>query len=176
MHRIDGPTAAPGGMFTEGSPTGGLPATIVSDDWLNDVQENLMAVLAAASITPTKGRAADLLDAMQALFLGGSGLGGTSTSDYVSFKYKDKVSGVSRTFYLMWGTGVTNGSGIANVSFPLTFPNACLFAVPYSGTNLSAAYAQTGLSTSGANFPMFNSATGAPVSAGSQMYYLAGGY
>jgi len=73
MHRIDGPTAAPGGFFTEGDPTGGVAATIVSDDWMNDVQENIIAVLTAAQMAPTKGRAADLLDSMRALFPGISG-------------------------------------------------------------------------------------------------------
>lgn len=54
MHRIDGPTAAPGGLWTEGDPVGGVPATIVSDYWMNDTQENLIALLTAASITPIK--------------------------------------------------------------------------------------------------------------------------
>lgn len=70
MHRIDGPTAAPGGLWTEGDPIGGVPATIVSDDWMNDVQENIMAVLSAAGVSPTKGRAADLIDSIRALTTG----------------------------------------------------------------------------------------------------------
>lgn len=64
MHRIDGPTAAPGGFFTEGDPVGGVPATIVSDDWMNDVQENIIAVLTAAGITPVKGTYSQLLAAL----------------------------------------------------------------------------------------------------------------
>lgn len=70
MHRIDGPTAAPGGLWTEGDPIGGVPATIVSDDYMNDLQENVMAVLTAAGVSPTKGRAADLLDSIKALTTG----------------------------------------------------------------------------------------------------------
>jgi hypothetical protein len=38
---------------------------MVTDDWANDVQENIIAVLVAAGITPTKGRAADLLDSIR---------------------------------------------------------------------------------------------------------------
>lgn len=64
MHRIDVPSATVDHLFTEGSPTAGVPATQVSASWMNDVQENIMAVLSAAGVTPTKGRAADLLDAI----------------------------------------------------------------------------------------------------------------
>jgi len=70
MHRIDGPGATVDNKFTDGDPVGGVPATVVTDDWLNDVQENIMAVLAAAGITPTKGRAADLLDSISGRFIG----------------------------------------------------------------------------------------------------------
>jgi hypothetical protein len=70
MHRIDGPGATVDNKFTDGDPVGGIQATLVTDDWLNDVQENIMAVLAAAGVSPTKGRAADLLDAIR-----GSGAG-----------------------------------------------------------------------------------------------------
>lgn len=65
MHRIDGPGATVDNKFTEGDPVGGVQATVVTDVWLNDVQENIMAVLAAAGVTPTKGRAADLNDAIK---------------------------------------------------------------------------------------------------------------
>lgn len=65
MHRIDGPGATVDNKFTDGDPVGGVQATMVTDDWLNDVQENIMAVLTAAGVTPTKGRAADLLDSIK---------------------------------------------------------------------------------------------------------------
>lgn len=65
MHRIDGPGATVDNKFTDGDPVGGVPATMVTDDWLNDVQESLMAVLSAAGVPPTKGRAADLLDSVR---------------------------------------------------------------------------------------------------------------
>ncbi|WP_052742277.1 hypothetical protein [Pseudomonas frederiksbergensis] len=70
MHRIDGPGATVDNLFTEGDPVGGVPATVVTDDWLNDVQENIMAVIAAGGITPTKGRAADLLDSLKGRLIG----------------------------------------------------------------------------------------------------------
>lgn len=176
MHRIDGPGHTPSFMFTEGDPVSGVEATTMTDDWANDVQENIMAVLAAAGVTAVKGRAADLVDAIQSLISTGGSLGGTSLSDYTSFKFKDKTSGVTRTFFLMWGTGTTNALGKAIVTFPLTFPNALLFSIPVSGQNLAAAYAYTSASVNGATFPLFNSSTGATSPAGAQMYYVAGGY
>ena len=50
MHRIDGPAAAPGGSFTEGDPNVGTAATVMTDDWANAVQEEIVAVIAAAGI------------------------------------------------------------------------------------------------------------------------------
>jgi len=54
MHMIDGPGAAPGGFFTEGNPDSGVPATDVTDDWMNAVQAELINVLSAAGIAPNK--------------------------------------------------------------------------------------------------------------------------
>ncbi|UVL43672.1 hypothetical protein LOY55_10550 [Pseudomonas sp. B21-040] len=65
MHRIDGPGATVDNKFTDGDPVGGIQPTVVTDEWMNDVQENIMAVLVAAGVSPTKGRAADLLDSLK---------------------------------------------------------------------------------------------------------------
>lgn len=64
MFRIDDATAATSlpvpeaaateGFFTEGSPTAGTPATRVKGSWLNMIQEELCAVLAAAGIARSK--------------------------------------------------------------------------------------------------------------------------
>lgn len=54
MHKIDGAGAAPGGQFTEGSPTAGVPATVVTDDWLNAVQGELVALVEGAGIALSK--------------------------------------------------------------------------------------------------------------------------
>ncbi|WP_236189303.1 hypothetical protein [Pseudomonas pharyngis] len=70
MHRIDGPGATVDKKFTDGDPVGGVPATVVTDEWLNDVQENIMAVLSAGGVAPTKGRAADLLDSIRKIGVG----------------------------------------------------------------------------------------------------------
>lgn len=65
MHRIDGPGATVDNKFTDGDPVGGIQATLVTDDWLNDVQENIMAVLDAASVAPVKGQIDQLLLAIR---------------------------------------------------------------------------------------------------------------
>ena len=64
MYRIDNSTASTvlptpkpvgaGGFFTAGT-IGGQAATIVEADWLNQVQEELMAILAADGMAPAKG-------------------------------------------------------------------------------------------------------------------------
>lgn len=66
MYRIDNSTAAavmpvvgavgpkPNSFFTVGSAVGGVPATVVDADWLNNVQEELMSVLTAANIAGDK--------------------------------------------------------------------------------------------------------------------------
>jgi hypothetical protein len=63
MFRIDNSTASTTlppqkpvgvpGFFTAGT-VGGVPATIVEADWMNTVQEELMAILGAAGVTPSK--------------------------------------------------------------------------------------------------------------------------
>lgn len=55
MYRIDGPGATVDNKFTEGDPVAGIQATVVTDDFLNDVQEELMSVLTAAGVAPVKG-------------------------------------------------------------------------------------------------------------------------
>lgn len=67
MHRIDSPNALPGGFFTEGDPMVPVPATEVSDDWLNAVQEEIAAVIGAAGITLDKKSNSQLLAAIKEL-------------------------------------------------------------------------------------------------------------
>lgn len=50
MHKIDHPTATPGGLFTIGDPVGATPETVVTDDWLNAVQTELVSVIEGAGL------------------------------------------------------------------------------------------------------------------------------
>lgn len=67
MHRIDGPGATVDNRFTDGDVVGGVQATQVTDEWLNDMQEELISALAAAGITPVKGTQDQLLKAIRSL-------------------------------------------------------------------------------------------------------------
>lgn len=67
MHKIDHPTATPGGLFTIGDPVGGLPATVVTADWLNAVQGEIVSVIEGAGIELDKADNAQLLAAIQSL-------------------------------------------------------------------------------------------------------------
>ncbi len=67
MHRIDGPGATVDNKFTEGDPVGGIQATVVTDDFLNDVQEELVSILTAAGVTPVKGTQDQVLQSLYKL-------------------------------------------------------------------------------------------------------------
>lgn len=67
MHRIDGPGATVDGKFTEGNPAAGVPATVVTAAWMNDVQEELLSVLSAGGIAPVKGTQDQLLRAIRTM-------------------------------------------------------------------------------------------------------------
>ena len=45
MHRIDGDGATVTGQWTEGNPSTGEPATEITDDWMNAIQNELEAVI-----------------------------------------------------------------------------------------------------------------------------------
>lgn len=71
MHRIDGPGAAAGNLFTEGNPSLSIPATVVTDDWANDVQEEIVNVILDQGISLVKGTQTQLLDAIKSLIAAG---------------------------------------------------------------------------------------------------------
>lgn len=55
MHRIDSNGATADKKFTEGNPQTQTPATVVSADWLNDVQENLCKAIEQLGFALSKG-------------------------------------------------------------------------------------------------------------------------
>jgi len=79
MHRIDGPGATITELFTEGNPSLGIPATTITDDWMNDVQENL-AVFIEAHEALSKNDSDQLTRAINSAI----GLGGTQLSQSVN--------------------------------------------------------------------------------------------
>lgn len=71
MYRIDAPGATEDNRFTDGNPATGTPATVVEAAWLNAVQEEIIAVLVEAGITPSKLSTTQLRDAIIAIATGG---------------------------------------------------------------------------------------------------------
>lgn len=67
MHRIDSPGATPDNRFTEGDPVAAVPATEVTADWLNAVQEEVAAVIEGAAIELDKEDNGQLLQAIRDL-------------------------------------------------------------------------------------------------------------
>lgn len=67
MHRIDGPGATIDNLFTEGNPALAIPATTVTDDIMNDIQEEICEVIEDQGITLVKGTRTQLLTAIKSL-------------------------------------------------------------------------------------------------------------
>jgi hypothetical protein len=71
MDRIDHPTAdtsvSDRPLFTEGNPVTGLPATVITSDWLNGVQEEIVHVIATAGLEPSAGDLTQLAQAVRLL-------------------------------------------------------------------------------------------------------------
>lgn len=169
MFRIDTATAAGAlpapaaagapGYFTGGDPVHGVAPTTISPDWLNGIQEELIAILAAAGIAEAKGTNNQVLLALQALFVSSAGLGQSLTSN----GYAKLPGGL----IIQWGTGSqSGGSGSQAITFPIAFPNACLMGLASN----SAGGAPTAFHGTGTITPTamtIYSATSSGVAAGS---------
>jgi hypothetical protein len=129
MQRIDVATAVPTlpvpaelgtpGYFSEGDPLASLPATVVSGDFLNMVQEELLAPILSAGLAPSKTNRAQLLQAILVLILGANPVIGAAGS----------ISLGGGLLVIKWGTTTIQPvAGPVNsqaATFPVAFPNAC---------------------------------------------------
>lgn len=81
MHRIDGPGHV-GNQFTSGDPSIGQQATMVTADWLNDMQGNMARAIEQAGIVLAKGNFDQLYAAIVAIAAGavGDGSGAVPTT------------------------------------------------------------------------------------------------
>jgi len=52
MYKIDGPGATVDGHFTEGDPVSAVPATVVTADFMNDVQDEILNVIRDSAVLP----------------------------------------------------------------------------------------------------------------------------
>lgn len=163
MHRIDGPGATVDHKFTDGDPVGGVQATIVTDDWLNDVQEELISVLTDGGIAPVKGTQDQLLKAIKAIGRSPATLGTAG-----ELKIPVVVGGVSRTFILKWGQA--SGASTYSITFPSAFPTACLWAGGFSngGGGSAAAFCEVGI-FSASTLPLYTLQSGGVGSSQAQL-------
>lgn len=80
MHRIDGAGATADNKFTEGDAATGVAATVVTGDWLNSVQEEVVGVILEAGITLDKASTSQLREAVEAISAKAGGLAGTASA------------------------------------------------------------------------------------------------
>ncbi|MFM0160682.1 gp53-like domain-containing protein [Paraburkholderia sediminicola] len=156
--------AATPGFFTGGNPASGTPATILDADFMNMVMMELVNVVVAGGLTPSKTTYDQVLGALRALFAGINGnsaetfsvaaaaaasqavnLGQLSAvlspNGYVTFPVI--VAGVKQNCILQWLNGVSASTGIVTQAWPVTFPNNVLSAVPVYVSNGAALAANT---------------------------------
>lgn len=67
MFPINGPGATADNKFTEGDPISGVPATVVTANFMNDIQAELLNILTAAGIAPAQATPTQVLTALQTL-------------------------------------------------------------------------------------------------------------
>ncbi len=65
--KIDTTVGLYNGKFTDGNPAGGIPASKDPSSWANNVTDELLAILAAASITPNETVSNQVVTAIQEL-------------------------------------------------------------------------------------------------------------
>ena len=128
MHRVDVPSAAAGGLFTEGSPAGGVPATIVPADWLNDLQENVAQAIELSGIPLAKGDYTQLYAAI--LARAGALLPKRSFTANDFIRLPDAPGGLIVNF----GSALVSASNVATV---LTLPRAWDNGLLQGATTLS---------------------------------------
>ena len=86
MHKIDGKNATEDGRFQEYDPATGQGATYITADWLNAVQAELIAILEAQGIEPSKASSAQVLAAMDGRFASQPALAATDGAALVGYQ------------------------------------------------------------------------------------------
>jgi hypothetical protein len=75
MYRIDSPGSVDG-HWQPPNPKTGAKGTVIAYDWLDELQEEAIAIVVAGGGTPTKGNRTQLVDAIAAMIAAGGGGGG----------------------------------------------------------------------------------------------------
>lgn len=135
MFRIDGPGFAPGNLFTDGNPALGIPATDVTDEWLNAVQEELANTIESSGITLNKSTNTQLNAAINSRIVAAQ-----SIARYI-YKYSGTGSqtaytlGVSAPSTLSVSVWVNGVSMIPTLDYNVTGQNLNFVTAPPSGTD-----------------------------------------
>lgn len=105
--------AATPGYFTNGNPVSGVPATILDADFVNMIMMELVNVVLAAGLTPSKTTYTQVRDALAALYV----TPGQFPSSLSANGYQKLPSGL----ILQWGSGITT-NGVLTQTLPIAFP------------------------------------------------------
>jgi microcystin-dependent protein len=131
MQRVDTSTAAASpptqdtagtpGYFTKGNPTSGTPATVPGQDWFNSVQEELIGIIVAAGLTPSKSNSTQLITAIKAIALAPGTVEMFAGSSAPNYWLLCDGAAISRTTYaaLFTAIGTTWGAGNGTTTFNL---------------------------------------------------------
>ena len=111
MYYIDGPGATPDHKFTDGDPAAGVAPTTVTDDFMNDVQQEILNVMAAAGIVPAKNTQDQLLQAIR-------GVGGTGV--FTTPPQFDNSKKAATTEWVTRALGSNRGGLLINANTVLT--------------------------------------------------------
>lgn len=121
MHKIDG-FGHVNGAFVAEDPGLSRPPTVVTPEWLNAVQGELVAVVQAAGLVLDKGNSAQVLAALKFIFGDGPGAVGFFARSTAPTGYmKANGAAVSRSAYaaLFGAIGTTFGAGDGATTFNL---------------------------------------------------------
>lgn len=132
MQRIDTSTAVASiptpssggtpGYATNGNPATSEPATVLDADWVNSVQEELMAPILAAGLSPSKTTRNQLLQSLPNALASRPEM----AKDHSTAGYQRLPGGL----VLQWGGNSVTGGSNTLVTFPIAFPNNVLQVIP----------------------------------------------
>ena len=101
--------AATPGYFTNGNPQTGVPATILDADFMNMLMMELINLVSAAGLTPSKSNYSQLLAAVKAVVV---------QANYNANSY---FKSVGSGLIIEWGSVNSSASADVAVVFPLAF-------------------------------------------------------
>lgn len=127
-------TAGTAGYFTDGNPASGQPSTILRAEFMNMLMKELLNIVVAGGVTPSKAANNQVLLALQALF--DVSFSGNATAGHLT---------LPGGFIVQWGTAT--GTGNADVvTLPVPYPNAQLAGFAIDTGNGMHACAVTAMS------------------------------